>query len=221
VSAFFICESRLVVNSDQLIQSNENKVEFLWSFVAIRNTSQQFQLEPITKDTVLISGDFFKFYIKSKKPGFIYLIYYSSTDELTLLYPYTLNAQSVASPAAEEWYIPEKNKWFELTGEKGKEKFFLLASVHKLHKLEASIGKYKKADQTKKTEISEEVLSEIRNLRKLHFNPKIKAERPVSMIGDTRASTNLNDAKSYDIANLAVEISTSSFYAKTFTIDHK
>ena len=65
------------------------------------------------------------------------------------------------------------------------------------------------------------MLSEIRNLRKLHFNPKIKAERPVNMIGDTRDITDINVAKSYDVADFAIEISTDSFYGKTFTIHHK
>ena len=219
--AFFLCEDRLVLCADQSTEQNESKVEFLWSFVAIRNRSQQFLLEAITKDTVLMNGDYFKFYIKSQNSAFIYLIYYSSAGELTLLYPYTSNEQSIGSTASVDCYIPEKNKWFELTGEKGEEIFFLLASVHKLHKLEVSIDKYKNAGQTKKKEISEEVVSEIRNLRKFHFNPKIKAERPVNMIGDTRDIVDLNSAKLYDVADFAIEISADSFYGKTFTIHHK
>ena len=97
----------------------------------------------------------------------------------------------------------------------------MLASAERLVELEALINDYEAADAAKKPPLANQVLSEIRNLRKQHLKFKTYAERPVNIIGNLRGTEKAEPAGARDIAKFAVEISADTFYSRAFTIDHR
>ena len=50
--------------ADQSKNFNSENIKFIWAFGAARQISQKAQIEPITRDTSLLSGDRIKFFIK-------------------------------------------------------------------------------------------------------------------------------------------------------------
>jgi hypothetical protein len=118
-------------------------------------------------------------------------------------------------------YIPAGDHWFELDEHTGEERFYLLATIKRLTDLEALINDYESADNAKKPTLAEQILAEIRKLRKQHLKFKTYAERPVNIIGNMRGTEKAETVKSHDIAKYAVEISADTFFSRTFTIDHK
>ena len=118
-------------------------------------------------------------------------------------------------------YIPEGNQWFELDEHVGEEKFYLLASTRPLSELEALINRYESADKAKRSGIAEKITLEIRNLRKRHLKFKTYAEKPVTITGKLRSAGKTQILHSRDIADYAVEISTTTFFSRTYTIDHQ
>jgi hypothetical protein len=140
---------------------------------------------------------------------------------MSVLFPYRFEQLSRGYPKEVEHYIPQGNEWFELDEHTGQETFYLLASAKRLHELEALINQYETADPVKKSELAKEVLMEIRKLRKAHRKFKTFAEKPVNIMGHLRGSEKVEPADTPDVTELAVEISGSKFYSRTFTIDHK
>ena len=196
----------------------ESNVHFQWAFGAIKNTDGGQKFESVTRDTVLKSGDQIKFFINLKKKCFLYVIYYSSQKELSVLFPFRFKAQDLAPQPI---YIPKGNEWFELDDHTGREKFYLLGSAERLADLEILVNKYESADKAKKQEFATQVLAEIRRLRKQHLKLKSSAERPVTIIGNMRGSGNKEVSGKYDVADFAVEISADNFFSRTFTIGHQ
>jgi hypothetical protein len=129
--------------------------------------------------------------------------------------------QSAEYTAAGNHYIPADDQWFELDEHTGEERFYLLASIKRLHDLESLINDYESADRAKKPPLSKKILAEIRKLRKQHLKFKTYAERPVNIIGNLRGTETAETAMTHDIAKYAIEISADTFFSRTFTIDHK
>jgi len=197
---------------------NEKNVHFHWAFGTVKNTDEGQKFESITRDAVLKSGDQIKFFVDLKKKCFLYVIYYSSQQELSVLFPYRFKEQDLTP---QPQYIPKGNEWFELDDHAGREKFYLLGSAERLTDLEAIVNKYESADKAKKQELAGQVLAEIRKLRKRHLKMKSYAERPVTIIGNMRGSGNKEASGNYDVADFAVEFSADDFFSRTFTIDHQ
>ncbi len=87
--------------------------------------------------------------------------------------------------------------------------------------LEALVNQYESADKAKKSGLADKITSEIRNLRKRHLKFKTYAEKPVTIIGNLRGAEQSESVHSKDIADYAVEISTTTFFSRTYTIDHQ
>ena len=199
----------------------EENIRFLWAFGAIKKGEGESKLVPIARDTALRSGDQIKFFVKLEKKCFVYLIYHSSQGEVSVLFPYRFEQLSRAYPAKAEYYIPQGVEWFSLDEHVGQETFYLLASAERLYDLEALINKYESADPAKKPELARKALKEIRMLMRENRKFKSFAERPVTIMGHLRGSEKVELEDTPDVTNLAVEISGSNFYSRTFTIDHK
>lgn len=199
----------------------EENLRFLWAFGALKKGEGEPKLIPIARDTALKSGDQIKFFVKPKEECFVYLIYHSSQGELSVLFPYRFEQLSRGYPKKAEYYIPQGVEWFELDEHVGQETFYLLASSERLYNLEALINMYETADPAKKPEFAKKALKEIRML--IRENRKFKgfAEKPVTIMGHLRGSEKVELGATPDVTNLAVEISGSKFYSRTFTIDHK
>ena len=51
------------LSAEQTKHINAENIKFQWAFVTKNKASQSTQIEPITEDTILISGDQIKFFI--------------------------------------------------------------------------------------------------------------------------------------------------------------
>jgi hypothetical protein len=207
--------------ADQANPETDNNISFLWAFGAIKKTNQGQQFIEITRDIELKSGDQLKMLVKLNKKCFVYVFYYSSQGQLHMLLPYHLNQFSTDYQISKNYYIPQGNFVLELDENIGEEKFYLIASVHRLHELESIIGSYKSAESIKKPEVVKSIIQEIRDLKKRHKKFTSKAERPVASTGSIRAENLRKKAGLPDLDQLAVQINAEDFFAKTFTIDHK
>ena len=197
------------------------KIVFQWAFCALRKADTDQRVRVITRDTDLKSGDQIKFFVKLQSPSYLYLIYQSSQRELSVLYPSRFKQLDSQDAESGSQYIPDGNQWFELDEHSGQEKFFLLASIKRLVALETLINQYESADKAKKSALAEKITGEIRNLRKRHLKFKTYAEKPVTIIGNLRGGEQTVSVHTKDLADYAVEISTTTFFSRTYTIDHQ
>ena len=208
--------------SAELADGKDGKnIVFQWAFCTLRKTNTGSQFSVITRDTALKSGDQIKFFVRLESPSFLYLIYQNSLREISVLFPHRFKQLESRDALSGKHYIPEGSQWFEFDEHTGQERFYLLASAQRLSDLEALINKYEIADKAKKPKLAEKITSKIRNLRKRHLKFKTYAEKPVTIIGNLRGAEQTESAQSQDIADYAVQISTTTFFSKTYTIDHQ
>jgi hypothetical protein len=202
-------------------QECTGKVCFSWAFGALVGAKNNRKLIKITRDTELKSGDQLKMLVKLNKKCFVYVFYYSSQGQLYMLLPYNLNQFSTDYETSKNYYIPQGNFVLELDDNVGQEKFYLIASAQRLQELENLFGSYESAEDFKKPEFIENIIHEIRQLRKRHKKFTTEAERPIASTGSIRAHIISEQAGLPDLDKFAVQINAKSFFAKTFTIDHK
>jgi hypothetical protein len=208
-----------VRNGESLVQDNKENVAFRWAFGALVGKSRD--LVPITRDTVLASGDEMKMYVELKKECYIYVIHSSSQGEIGLLFPESFGQFSGDYKLGKNYFVPKGRTWFELDKNTGKETFYLLAASERLIELEAMIGEYQSATMDKKADLAKQIVAEIRDVKRKFRTFTTLAERPVTIGGNIRGVDEAEKAKRPDVSTLATEISASNFYSKTFTIDHK
>jgi len=201
-------------------QDSDAAVRLLWSCGALLGQGNDQRLIAIDKTTVMHAGDQLKFYFEPQTECFIYFFYYSSQGDLQLLFP-TEFSSSRLSPGT-QYYIPAGKSWFELDEVKGIEKFFLLASSKKLEKLESLYREHINMSDPVDTKASiGSIFSEIKNLKRQYRTLTTVAERPPRLGGSFRSVRKENQTISYDISQIAREISSSKYYSRTFTIDHQ
>jgi hypothetical protein len=197
-------------------QDDAANVGFRWGFGAIVGQPGSKRLVPITRDTVLKSGDEIKMVVQLTKPCFVYVVYVGSKGELSLLFPYEFSQFTTDYKVGKNYYVPRSAPWFRLDENKGKETFYLLASSERLTVLENLVTQYYDADDSKKPQVAQQVISEIRDARRRFRNFTTLAERPIAIGGNVRGRE-----QRPDVASIATEISATNFYGKTFTIDHQ
>lgn len=194
-------------------------VAFRWSFGAL--VGKEKKLVPITRDTVLKTGDEIKMMVELKHECFVYVIYHSTKGEITLLFPEDLRQFTGDYKAEKNYYVPSGRRWFELDKNIGRETFYLLASSERLLDLEALLGSYKSADDSKKPPLADQILAEIRTVKRKFRTFTTLAERPVTIGGNIRGVEKAEESKRPDVSTIATEITANNFYSKTFTIDHQ
>ena len=199
----------------------DNKIVFQWTFGAIKQAASGPQFEIIQRDSVLKSGDQIKFFLGLNGNIYVYLIYQSSQQDLIVLFPRRFKELGSEKQIAGNYYIPDGDQWFELDKFDGLEKFYLLASVDRLAELEKLVNAYENADKADRIECGQKVVAEILRLRKKHRTFKTYAEKPVAVIGNMRGSAKTRAAGLKDLADHAVEFSTTNFFSRTYTIDHQ
>jgi hypothetical protein len=202
-------------------KEQDGDILFLWAFGAIVEKEHKPKLVPVAQDMALKSGDRIKFFVKVEKKCFVYLVYYSSQGEVSVLFPYRFENLNDDRLPAQEYYIPQGDEWFELDEHTGYETFYLLASASRLGALEDLVNQYETADGARKQELVKTILTEIRRLRWENRNFKTYAERPVTTMGNLRGGKKVGTGSAPDVAGLAVEISGETFYGRTFTIVHE
>ena len=91
ISLFSLFSTREDVIGEQKV---EDAVSFRWAFGAMVGSKDDRRLVAITRDTVLKTGDRLKLLLQLKNRCFVYLFYRTATDEIYLLFPYTLEKGS-------------------------------------------------------------------------------------------------------------------------------
>lgn len=221
VFGIFYPKFQLTLFAQQHMRPKEENVYFRWAFGALTVKGNDHILIPITTDTSLKTGDQLKIFFELQRDCFVYLIYHSSQDLLEMLFPDDLQQFGQGYNILGKNYIPPGNQWFELDQHVGIETYYLLASAQRLNQLESLFGQYDSAQPTQKEELKQKILVEIKNLRWQHRKFKKYAERPVPIIGSLRDVGKVDKPESFDVADLAIEISAQNFYSRTFTIDHR
>ena len=102
----------------------------------------------------------------------------------------------------------------ELDDNVGQEKFYLIASAKRLKELENLFGSYDSAEEVKKPESIENIIKEIKQLRKQHKKFTIEAERPIASTGSVRAHIAAEGSKFSGLDKLAVEFTAKDFFCK-------
>jgi hypothetical protein len=202
-------------------QKEDKEVSFRWAFGAIVGPENDRELVAITRDTDLKTGDQIKMYLELEKKCFVYVFYRGSQDEVQMVFPYNLRQFNTDYKTSAKYYIPQGNKWFEMDENGGAEMFYLLASAKRLTELETVYRKYISADPGQKQVIAKQVLAKIREIKKRNRKFTTVAERPVAIGGNVRGFKVEGDLSRFDVATLAVEISATDFFSRTFTIEHK
>lgn len=221
----FITACMAVFFSSQIAvaaESSDEKenVRIHWAFGALTGPESKRELISINKDTTLKTGDQFKMMVELKSTCFVYLIYHGSNNEIQLLFPNDLEQFNRNYHVAEKYFIPQKDLWFALDEHTGQETFYLLVSKTRLFELEHLLQQYQSSGSAKKPEAVLEVIEQIKKIRRQHQSFAAKAERPISIGGSVRGVKEQKSSKQ-DVATLAVEISETEFYGRTFTIEHK
>jgi len=218
VVSYFVLSGSTITKAGE---KEDKNVCFRWAFGAIVGPKNNLKFVSITRDMTLKTGDQFKMLLELQKKCFVYVIYNSTQGEVYMLFPYHLQQFTTNYSTAKKYYMPQGDMWFELDENIGRETFYLLASVQRLIELEALFGKYISAGTVRKQELKNQILTEIRKIKRKHRKFTTIPERPVPIGGSVRGITKEEKAHLPDIATIAVEISANNFYSRTFTIDHQ
>jgi hypothetical protein len=194
--------------STPTVQQNNVNIEFDWAFGVLGYNGKIPIPIPITRDTVLKSGDEMKMMVKMTKDCYVYAVYLDSQGDLSLLFPYSIRQLQTDYVAAKTYYIPKGRNWMVLDKNTGKEIFFL-------------VGNYYSADPSNRKPLADEVVSEIRGLRKRFSTFATIAEKPLTIGGNIRSTDTVKVMRRPDVADIATQISAQNFYSKTITIDHQ
>jgi len=199
----------------------DGDVRFHWAFGAMVGPEGDRRLVSITRDTELRTGDKIKMLVELQSRCFVYLFYRTGQDEWYLLFPYSLDQFEKDYDTVRKYYIPDGDMWFELDEQLGLETFYLLAAKQRFTKLEKLYEDYSAAPDPKKKEFGNQILKEIRAIKKQHRKLTTSAERPVPIGGNLRGTGKGRQKGLPDLDPIAAEVSASNFYSRTFTIDHR
>jgi hypothetical protein len=203
-------------------QQTDYVFQFLWAFGALVGPDHDRRLISIDRDTILKTGDQLKMFLELKENYFAYVFYYSSQGKMYLLFP-TNNQFATDYVVDKKYYIPQGSLWFELDEYTGSEIFYLIVSAERLNKLESLYLNYTTStDAADLKEFAQKILTEIKKTKGQYQKLTTAAERPLRLGGNLRGGINKAVKSSYpSITEIAVEISVTNFYGRTFTIDHR
>ncbi len=203
------------------VQPDVPNIDFLWSFGALIGSDKKFV--SITHDTTLKSGEEIKMMVQLNKESFVYVLHYDAQGGIDLLFPYELSQfQSDDYILQKNYYIRKGRTWMALDKNPGKEVFFIVASTERQLDLERKIAEYLAAlDDGKKQSLADNIVAEIRDLRKHYTSFAALAEKPIAIGGNIRDIKNTQETRKVDVADIAIDITAKNFYSKTITIDHQ
>jgi hypothetical protein len=218
---FISHKAHCITSATEEKQEENEKINFLWAFCALKKRGPDQELVKITDDTTLRTGDRIKMFLELRRECYLYVIYHGSRGELRLLFPYDLRRSNRYYRTGEKYYIPKDQAWFELDDHIGRERFFLLASAYRLTKLEGLIEDYESAEPSKKRKLATSIHDEIQKVKREHSKFKTTAERPVAVVGRIRGGRETDTELTTEISKHAIEVATFNFYSRTYTIEHK
>jgi hypothetical protein len=205
-----------------LAQSPPGKsdINFLYAFGAHVNPQGSGKVVPVQNETTLRAGDRLKLFFEPRSDLNFYLLHMSSQGELTPLYP--VEAKAARVTPGTQVFIPSGNQWFELDAHPGQEKFFLIAAVDRLERLEELCARHATLKNHADLQSSAAaILEEIKRLRQHYKQLTTPAEKPVRIGGSVRGQQPSGPPAVPDIIPLAAEVTAPGFYSRTFSIDHR
>ncbi len=193
--------------------ATDGNINFFWSFVAKTSSNGSPTLVPITRDTVLKTGDQIQMMVELREKCFVYLFYKSTDGDMHLLFPYAFGQFDAGYGAPAKYFMPkDKSRMYTLNESTGFETFYLLASEKRLKSLEDLYTRHMALTTMEEKGASvQKSVAERRTLRKKHKKFRTSAERPLIIGGAIRG----------DIEDHKVAIEAETFYGRSFTIDHK
>ncbi|MHC1729776.1 MAG: DUF4384 domain-containing protein [Syntrophobacteraceae bacterium] len=200
---------------------SDPNVHFRWAFAAMVSQDGKTDVQPVTQDVALKSGDQIKMMVEMQSRCFVYLFHYNPREGVKLLFPYALQQFGGDYQPNRRYYVPRGDAWFKLDSNPGREVFYLLASSRRLDGLEETYLRHESAEGSQKAESAKAVLDQIRTLRKENRELALPAERPVPIGGALRGIQKDQNPADFDIALLADDILSTGFMARTFSIEHK
>ncbi|MEX0602185.1 MAG: DUF4384 domain-containing protein, partial [Bacteroidota bacterium] len=180
--------------------ANEENVKFRWAFGALVGNAKAFV--PITRDTSLRTGEEMKMLVELRKDCFVYVLHQNSKGEISLLFPYSLKQFSEDYELDKNYYIPLGRAWFKLDANTGRETFHLLATTQRLLDLEVLLGNHQSAEGDRKQKLAADIVSEIRNVKRLYRTFTTLAERPVTIGGNVRGMEEAEQARRPDVSEI-------------------
>ena len=203
--------------ADPQKEQEAQQINFRWAFGAQLAASAKEDLVAIKRDTTLQEDDQINFLVGLKETCHVYVIYRDIQDEITVLFSESLDKPASKKNKITDWTYHRIGP-FKLDDRIGTTRVHLLASHEALLDLEKHLTAYDAAKPAQKTEASKAVVNEIGSLRRAHRKLAKPAERPANLAGVFRGDQ--KDRKP-NLTDLAVEISATEFYAKTFTIEQQ
>lgn len=199
--------------------ASDQGIAFNWAFVANTGSGKSETLVPVTRDTVLQSGDQFKMMVALQNQCFVYVLFKTSDGEILKLFPENFDIyQRSDNIQQRKFYLPGEDSWFTLDENTGVEKVYLLASHNRLSELEKLLNTY--AISEDKKQIAADIVLFIKKTRQQYGRFTISAERPVR-IGGTFRNVEKKQSKLKNVDSFAINISGEDFFAKTFSIEHR
>jgi len=213
------CTALLISVIAHAAPKDEQNVCFRWAVGAMVGSGAVRELVAVTKDTALHTGDKLKLYVELQKECFVYLIYHSGQDEISLLFPYNLEQFTTDYKILKKYFIPHGDQWFELDTIVGTEKFYILASTHRLPELELFFTKNAEGTGDRKAH-AQQVLAQIQKIKDRNRMLTARPERPVTIGGSVRGKTHDKILSLIESDHIAVEVSAHNFYSRTIAIEH-
>lgn len=205
---FFISQ---VVFAD--VTGKDQLIKFNWAFIRL-DIEGRIETVDFGDRVTAYSGDQIKIFLQPVGTVYLYLYFYSSQKELSLLFPASLEDFEHSYRDGEGYYIPSNDRWFVLDEKKGVETFYLLASVTRLKTLEEATIGFLNAPEKKREMLKLKLMTEIKGIRKRHSELKVRAEKPLSIAGTVRGVDT-------EMAHYVFEVESEEFYGKTLRIDHQ
>jgi hypothetical protein len=209
----FMCGISLCFSEKDRVKKNVFQYAFLYKKsdgnVGVVNHKQRV--------TDLKPGERIKIYLEPLTHAYIYLYHVSSGGDLTLLFPVRFDFFSEEYETGVAYYLPSEERWFILKEPPGIEEFHLIVSKDRLINLESLTNMYCELNRVKQYETQiadarQDILDEIKHLKKRGNILAGKNEKPVPIAGVVRA---------FDDERISgVEVHFTDVYATTIRIRH-
>jgi hypothetical protein len=197
-------------------QPRTDELKFAWAVGALTGPANARQSVQVKNEITLKTGDELKVFFNRITPSFAYVLHEDAKRDFTMLYPEGQLPAKFA-PSTGSHYIPAEPDWFELDGETGIERLYLIASATPLTALEKLLSDYEAAKPADRSAIRRQIYLEMARFEKQPASAPW-SERPVTMGGQVRGPKPLPKP---DIALGATEVTASGYFSRVLIINHQ
>jgi hypothetical protein len=161
----------------------------------------------------LKAGDGIQFYFSPVTRAFAYLLHLRPDQTVTQLLPKS-GGSAALDPGADRYLPgPDRDEWFVLDKQVGREVVYMIVAPQRLESLEAALRDNAAARGAGRKTAARAVLTELGKLRAKYPEPTTTA-RPSTIAGTFRAAA-------VDPAAHATEVSAANLFVRAYIIEHK